>query len=1032
MARKHHFAAYAFLLLMGTALPVIAGPIDVIQAQQNAEQFRHTLMPSNGMRKAVGVTTPMEHVYTYNDADGRPALYVFNTGERGFILASADDAAISILGYSDDGAFDASNLPPGFDDMLQNYAAEISYASSIGKAAGPRKASVLDGELHPTLPVTDYTVQETAPILPLLGELRWGQTSPYNKQCPYALTNADGDAHASTGCVTTAVVQIMKYHQHPKRGYGSNYQDCKQGFTSVPAVLDYYTHTYNWDLMHDYRTSYTKTGNGKGYDPNAQDVQEVAQIMFDVAAALRTEYGNVSSAVYTSIIPALISYFDYDEGMELVQRSKLASQEEWNSIIIEELQNDRPVYLGGFPEGTLSGHAFVCDGYDGKGYFHINWGWDGASNGYYLMTALNPSVQGVGQTGSGYSSKMNMVRGIQPNRKEVKERPYVYCYDYNNDNIGVFRMQDVNTNSIYYSGRFSSKPGWHIRAKLGVRIVHEDGRTETVWSQNGEPVNLLNNNTYYDFRVDIKPEWQHAGTRVYYIYQECGDNEWHYIRNHEGRLYYYRYYLNDKGQLCITVDKSEPGFTPEISEDGIAPIPPVFPLNFPYDASATRTSERAIGTIGMQVEGANPQVYSVDAAKVYRNMTKSAIFSAPAGAVVTPSITYAKGGWMNSYFYIDLDDDGTLSYNANQISQTGTDLVSFSFWTGNEANGESGQNSAGNAVSGNARDNLTLPSFTAPETPGRYNVRFKIDWNSATPAGNPGNNGKNFIIDNGGYIVDAVLIVTDPDSYNNELATAIAFYERAVAAYEALIDEYRNHQKQEVQILLVDLITALGAYVELPQSATVVDYNTAAEVINTKVGETRLTIQKITGTIEPENPDVPGTDVDDDPAMHDAQLKGIYVGFGTSALDLYPAFDPDVHLYLARRSNSQYDALSGSCLLLASNTYTITGTAHDGDAKVSAPIHLRPLSGWNRATITCTAADGKTKQDYHVILIGDGGNATADPKTKPVSATDISLLISMMNPAFGYREANPDDSRWIDTFISTSELNKLVDLLLKK
>lgn len=928
---------FTLVLAVGLALMpfnLSAEIIDVEQAKNNVADFLRNSTTTKGVKRRTPALTQANllHAYTQNTTSGQPAVYVFTTGEKGFVLAAADDRAIRILGYSDEDTFDPNDLPLGLKDMLENYAAEISHAPA------------LLNEIHPTDPVTDYEVEETEPILPLLGDIRWGQLSPYNKKFPIALTSPDGDGHASTGCMTTALVQIMRYHQHPKRGYGSNYQVREQGALRIPEVFDYYAHNYNWELMHPTRNEYTKTANGKGFDPNAEDVQEVATIMADVAAALRTTYGNVSSAVNISIIPALLSYFDYDPNIEQVKRKNLSTQEEWNSIIINELQNQRPVYLDGFPEGTLSGHAFLCDGYDGKGYFHINWGWDGTSNGYYQMTALNPSVQGVGSTGSGYSSNMALLRGMQPNQSEVKFRPSIHFLDYSNENIGIFRMQDNNTNVIYYGGRLYSSPGYHIRARLGVRIVHGDGRVETAWDDNGEPVNILSNNTYYDFRVDIRPEWQHAGAKVYYIYQECGDTQWHYIRNHENRLYFYRYYYNDKNQLCITIDKSEPGFVPDASEEEIASIPPVFPLNFPYDADATRTDQRAIGNIGMQVEGYQPQVFSVDDRKVYRNMTGSAVFTAPAGATVTPSITYAKGNWMNSYFYIDLDGDNLLSYNADKVSQEGTELVSYSFWTGDETNGESGYNSNGDVVRDDARDNLTLPAFTAPMKAGRYNVRFKIDWNCVNPAGNPGTNGKNNIINNGGYIVDAVLVVTDPNNQDNELTAAIEYYNGAVAAYNTLLADYRNSSNQSVLMILVDLATELDSYTNL-HDVTAVEYNSASAIILSKVGEARQAIQQILGTNTPDNTQ----------KSHEAHLSMLYVGAGTVAYDLSPEFSPEVYEYTI----TVPEGTTG---------LNIVAVPADSEAQVSGAGYITLTTFPTPVTVTITAPDGTTKLDYSLTI----------------------------------------------------------------
>lgn len=1134
------FDVLSFMLLACTALPAAAGPIDVTQAQQNAEQFRQSLVTRSGMRKAAGVATPMEHVYTYSTADGKPVLYVFNTGSQGYVITAADDEARTILGYSTNGSFDPENIPDGMSFLFDLYAQDISSLSTAparSQKRAPAKAA-----------------ESAEPIEPLLGEIEWDQMPPYNLYCPVALGGTShgqsNGSRAATGCMTTALAQIMAFHKHPAHGYGSLEFGVKEGANTVLWSVDIYKDYYNWEKMGNHRSDFATTSSGK-YDTSDPGVDGVAKLMRDLGLALRTQYGSASGAYDNRIIPALVNYFDYDFSTIAMVERKITGDAEFERQVLEELQEGRPLYLAGLPGPGQGGHAFVCDGYDGNGLFHINWGWSGVSNDYFSLRGLDPAVQGTGSTGSGYNHDLLMVKGIRP-RPEDKApfNPFPLSVDHYQSREGTFSYPGIriahagdpnNENHVYefpldevtdywFGAEMGTPSGRYmdVHARYGVFVVKTDGSREIAWDKDGQPTMLFSNFPYYNFKVNMKESWKKPGTHIYYIYKRCDKDEIQFLRNSQNQVCCFNV-VTEGEKVIAKIDRTEPSASFDFTPTAAVQQPPYFTneLAFDYNLNSPRTNRR-IGTIGIQVQEQNKVVsYTVDNSKMYRNLTDDVVFKVPAGTTIKPLITMAQGDWMHGYFYIDYDHDRNLTCNPNGLSQTGTELAAYSYWTGNVANGNNGYNSANQAVSNS--NTLNMPAFKAPETPGTYYVRFKVDWNCVDPAGNKGfmKDGKlaNYIVDNGGAIVDAKLIVTEPlpeptpeelalaaaraaykqaeadfyafkdwafglpyaayeaarlgisdidyyvgwqnctlkqyidctnnintklaalrkkingilgieepdtDPVDKDLAAAREAYKNAVAQYNDLKTQYGNHTNADVKKVITELTAALGTSTALPETATKDVYATATSTINTKVAEARTAIQTILANVEPENPETPGTDVDDDPAMHDAQLKNIYVGYGTSALDLYPAFDPDVHLYLARRSYSQYDNLSGSCLLLGGNTYTISGTANNGNAKVSAPVQLRPMSGWNRATITCTAADGKTKQDYHVIMIGDSGYATADPKTKPVSATDISLLISMMNPAFGYSEANPSDSRWIDTFISTTELNKLVDLLLKK
>lgn len=963
---KHTAVTIVSILAASISTSLQAETIDIQQAQKNAENFILNTLPHNSTRRAAPWQPQLQHVHTLTTTDGTPAIYVFNTGAQGYVIASADDKAMTILGYSTEGTFDPTNIPEGMNFMFDLYTEEIgSLSSPLG---APTKA-------ESTMP---YEVRITEPIAPLL-ETRWGQLQPYNRYCPFMVEMSDNGAASATGCMTTALAQIMRYHKWPQRGQGSTFMKVRRGFAYDDTVIKYYEHTYDWDVMYAHRNDYPYTVSSDGkrriYSTNETSVHNVSQLMFDLGVALRTEYGTSSGAATIRILPALLNHFDYDPGMRLVRRSELSSYEEWNDIVIEELQAKRPVYLDGINDDRTIGHAFVCDGYDGNGFFHINWGWDGTSNDYFLTTALNPTSQGVGGGNSGYSNSLILLRGMKPNETGVTFDPYIACTDRKpiaerpgylpawgiwvenpgeGRELGLIEEYEITTGQ-WFAASLSTGYNMDVYGKLGIYVVKPDGSSEVAWHNSGELIQMLSGNGFEYFHVNIKESWKHDGVRAFYVYKPEDKDEIRYIYNHDGQICSFTF--EERGdKVYAVIDRTKfDGGTATVTPPTIEQTPSFFDngLCFDYNTNPTRLSDRAIGTIGIQVEGGRNMVYDVDPNKVYRNMTDDAVFTVPAGANITPSITWDKGSWMHGYFYIDRDQDGTLSCNPNQFDQEGTDVASFSYWTGDVTNGEGGKNSLGVASSNNS---LVMPACKAPETPGTYYVRFKIDWNCIDPRGNAGytkdNKFQNYIVANGGYIVDAKLIVT-------------------------------------------------GGSTVTPDPEP----------------------------IDPVDPDEPDEPVD--PALQKTQLASLYVGYGTSALELFPAFSPDVHLYLARTSNSPYSTLPGSCLLTAGIPYTIFGTPASTDATVSEAITLRPMAGWNRATITCTAADGITTGTYYVIMLGDNSFETADLTQKPLSIADLTLMLRMLQPDYGYREAYPEDTSF-GTLVNLKEFTTLANHLLKK
>lgn len=350
----------------------------------------------NGPLKVVGKTKDtLRLVHTTKTGTGAPAIYVFNKSERGYLLLSADDLAYPVLGYADGADFDATQMPPQMKWWLDEYAAQIEYASRH-----PEKSTV-------TMPHTDTGAgrQSIAPQI----KTKWDQGEPYNRQAP-KITSERG----FTGCVATAMAQVMNYWQYPEVGKGRISYDSPS--LAKRLELNFANRKFDWANMSDtYRPGqYTDT-----------EADAVAYLMKAAGYSVKMDYAaDASGALAMNIGNALVKYFNYDPNL-LYDLRMYHSPSEWNSLVYENLKNTGPLIYGG---GSMlgGGHSFICDGYDAEtGFFHFNWGWSGMSDGYFSLDALAPGSLGAGGgAGGGYNFTQDAVFGVRPpTGNAVEERP---------------------------------------------------------------------------------------------------------------------------------------------------------------------------------------------------------------------------------------------------------------------------------------------------------------------------------------------------------------------------------------------------------------------------------------------------------------------------------------------------------------------------------------------------------------------------------------------------------------------------------
>lgn len=283
----------------------------------------------------------------------------------GYAVIANDDNFPAVLGYSDGKLSDGDN--PGLQWWM-NAVSEV-LAAKAGAGQTVQRASVPDGYQEAVGPLMTTT---------------WGQSAPYNLLCPtYQSSQTGATVNYLTGCVATAMSQIMHYHKHPVTGEGAKtywfYPSDGSGRQRLYA--NFMNTTYDWDNMLD---SYT-TGSYTEAQGNA-----VATIMYHCGVALEMNYAEgASGATHSAACLALRNYFRYNDYSKLYMRDYFP-EEEWMGIVYRELNDGCPLLYGG-NSSSFGGHSFVVDGYDANGLVHVNWGWEGDDDGFYDIAILNPS-----------------------------------------------------------------------------------------------------------------------------------------------------------------------------------------------------------------------------------------------------------------------------------------------------------------------------------------------------------------------------------------------------------------------------------------------------------------------------------------------------------------------------------------------------------------------------------------------------------------------------------------------------------------
>jgi hypothetical protein len=383
--KKKLLSLLALTLLMGT-MATQAAPLSPQQAQGIAKQY---------LIKAIGISSnPTLSLYqTLHDGNGTPSIYIYNIGEDGFMLVSAEDLVDPVLGYSFSGKYDSTRVADNFKQMLDGYSNAIDrmrQAMNAGQKVTPTKRTIqeraaLNGEdnnIFAATPAKDVSA---------LVETQWGQGYGYDNYCPSYSGNSDG--HAVVGCVALAMAQVIRYHQYPNVGFGSySYVHSVYGTLTANFASSYY--------------NYANMPTSVEWNSSQDEINAVSLLCYHCGVSVGMNYQNVNyttgSGSQTEHIVSGLRHFGYFGAYYQSRGGSTATKAIFDSLVLNDLNRGLPVVCSG--TGDSYGHAYVCDGYMSRtNRYHFNWGWDGWQDGYYTMDDMN-----------GFSSDQGAVLNIHP------------------------------------------------------------------------------------------------------------------------------------------------------------------------------------------------------------------------------------------------------------------------------------------------------------------------------------------------------------------------------------------------------------------------------------------------------------------------------------------------------------------------------------------------------------------------------------------------------------------------------------------
>ena len=349
--RKH---ILALLVLVLTSITIQARPVD----QETVKRLGQAFVKANF--EFTRQSSDLVLVQTAFSDRGEACYYVYNVGETGFVILSADDNYRPIIGYSEEGIFNPDNIAPAMVEYMEGIRQSVMVAA---EASSPSVAVAADWAM----------LEKTGRLVSRHGgredeylvKTKWNQNYPYNYFCPEGEGGPGG--HCYAGCVATAASQLMKYWDHPIQGQGSYTYTPEDHPEYGPITVNFGETTYDWANM----------PNSINSSSPQEQIEAVAQLIFHVGVSVDMNYRPSSSGAVTGrLCDRMPLYFDYTNQMANLYRENY-SHEEYMQLIINSIDMSWPmVHRGG-------GHAYVLDGYNDNDMVHFNWGWGGSGDNWF-------------------------------------------------------------------------------------------------------------------------------------------------------------------------------------------------------------------------------------------------------------------------------------------------------------------------------------------------------------------------------------------------------------------------------------------------------------------------------------------------------------------------------------------------------------------------------------------------------------------------------------------------------------------------
>ena len=510
---------FLFILL---ANRLLADNVTAEQAHALATDFFKT----NVQTRSTVASPQLQLVWDGEDANTRsvgnlPAFYVFNSTDRkGFVIIAGDDVVMPVLGYSFTNSFVKDGMPSNLKSWMNGLKEQINEARETGLNTSDVVSEAWRG-------VSDMT---TGDVVKQYKTAEWDQESPYNTLCP----KIEG-TQTVTGCVATAISILMRYHQWPNAGTGTLPAYSYDALVSGAKIHQNVSgrtlgHTYAWNDM------------PLQYDRNSSEISknEVATLMYDCGVMAQSQF-NIASAGGTgaatlTAIHGLAEYMNYNKSM-LCLRREWYSDAEWIQMLENEIMTVGPVLYGG---ATLSneGHQFILDGYTTENYFRVNWGWSGHSNGFFLISALNPDDQGAGgSTGGGFIANQDALFGLKPAKGNSNYQTLLGMLAGKTGSgesySGLMTSEtqfNVNTNFTVKCGFFWNLGLIPFSGKVALAIVDKNQNVRELISGTSSIPSM---NTYggmaftFPCKISLSPQ---PGDRIVAVYKGTNDADWKIVR----------------------------------------------------------------------------------------------------------------------------------------------------------------------------------------------------------------------------------------------------------------------------------------------------------------------------------------------------------------------------------------------------------------------------------------------------------------------------------------------------------------------